>query len=91
MGDGRGCHHVGGAGADGAGAGHHAPAVARLGKGNGRMGHGLFVMGAVCRQRVANLGQRLAKSCDIAMAEDRKDAGEERLFLAIDKVHCAAI
>ena len=84
MGDRGGGHHIGGAGADGAGAGHHAAPVAGLGEGDGRERHGLLVMGAEGRQLVAQLRQGLADAGDIAMAEDGEDAGEERQGLAVD-------
>ena len=89
MGDRRGRHHVGGAGADRGGAGHHAAAAHRLGEGDRRMRHRLLIVGAIGRQFVAHAIERLADARDIAMAEDRPDAGEDRQLLAVDLGHLA--
>ena len=91
MGDGGGGDHVGRAGADGGGAGHEAAAAHRLGIGGGGVRHGLLVMGAVGRQRIADLVERLAHAGDIAMAEDREDAARRSArFLPSITVFCAA-
>lgn len=42
------------------------------------MGHGLLVVGAIDRQRVARLRQGLAQPGDIAVAEDRPHAADVR-------------
>ena len=84
MGDCGGRHHVGGAGADGGGAGHHAPAARGLGEGDGRMRHALLVMGAKVGSVVAHPVQRLAHARDVAVAENRPHAAEERQDLSVD-------
>ncbi len=57
---------------------HHAAAETRLGVGDRGMRHRLLVVGAEGRQLVAHLIERLADAGDIAVAEDRPDAAEER-------------
>ena len=52
-----------------------------LGVGDGGMGHGLLVLAAPGRQRVADAVQRLADAGDVAVAEDRPDALDEALAL----------
>ena len=47
------------------------------------MRHRLLVMRAVGRQLIARAPQRLAEAGDVAMAEDRPDAGEQRLDAAL--------
>jgi hypothetical protein len=84
MGDGGGRHHVGGARADGGGAGHEAAAAHRLGIGGGDVRHGLLVMRPVGRQAVPHLVERLADARHIAMAEDREDAREDRHCFSVD-------
>ena len=74
--------HVGRAGADRGGAGHHPPAARGLGEGDRGMRHRLLVVGAIGRQRVARGVERLAHARDIAMAEDREHAVEQALLLA---------
>ena len=41
------------------------------------MRHALLVVSPEGRQRIADAGQRLANAGDVAVAEDRPDAGEE--------------
>ena len=90
MGDaGRG-HHIGGAGSDRRRAGHHAAAPAGLGEGDGRIGHALFVMRPERRQAVLCTMQGLAHARDVAMTEDRPDAGEERHARSVDFDHLPA-
>ena len=50
----------------------------------------LLVVGAIGRQLVAHLIERLADAGDIAMAEDRQDAAEDRHVLAVDLGHLRA-
>ncbi len=50
----------------------------------------LLVVGAKGRQLVAHLLERLADAGDVAMAEDRPDAAEDRHAFAIDLGHLAA-
>ena len=80
-------HHIQGAGADRGRAGHEALAEARLGIGDRGMRHALFVMGAIGRQFAAHLIERFADARDVAMAEDRPDAAEDRHLLAVDDGH----
>jgi hypothetical protein len=51
------------------------------------MRHALLVVRAIGRQLVAHLIERLAQPGDIAMAEDRPDAAEDRHLLAVDHGH----
>ena len=55
-----------------------------LGEGDGGMGHGLLVVGAIGRQRLARRVQRLAEAGDVAVAEDGPDAGEVGHLDAVD-------
>ena len=71
MRDSGGRHHVERAGADRRRADHEATAEARLGVGDRGERHALLVVGAVGRQLVAHLVERLADAGDIAVAEDR--------------------
>src|SRR5262249_27059673 len=68
-------------------AGHEALAEACLGIGDRGMGHALFVVGAIGRQFVAHLVERLADAGDVAMTEDRPDAAEDLHLLAVDHGH----
>jgi hypothetical protein len=68
-------------------AGHEAPPKARLGEGDRRMRHRLLVVGAIGRQFVAHLVERLADAGDVAVAEDRPHAAEDRHHLAVDHGH----
>ena len=81
------CHHVRGARPDRARHRHHLAAEARLGKGDRGMRHRLFVMGAICRQLVSHLIERLAKSCNVAVTEDRPNTGDKRHLLPVDLGH----
>ena len=83
MRDRRGRHHVGGAGPDRRGAGHHAAPPRGLGEGDRRMRHRLLVVRPKGRQRIARVPQRLAERRDVAVAEDRPHAGEQRLLAVI--------
>ena len=47
------------------------------------MRHGLLVVGAIGRQRVARGVERFADSRDIAVAEDREHALEQALLTAV--------
>ncbi len=58
---------------------HGLAALARLGIGNGRMGHGLFIMPPPGRQTVAVSMKRLADPRDVAVAEDRPHPLDEAL------------
>src|SRR5690606_7142641 len=69
---------------DGCRAGHEAAAEARLGIGNGCMGHALLVLAAIGGQRVLHAIERLAHGGDIAVAENGKDATKYRHSLALD-------
>jgi hypothetical protein len=76
-------HHVRCARTDRTCAGHHAAPPARLGEGDRRLAHCLLVMRAQCRQPLAHVVQRLADSGDIAMPENRKNAGKQGNLAAI--------
>ena len=76
--------HVDRAGADRRGGSHDAAAEVRLGVAYRRMRHRLLIVGAEGRQLVAIFIERLADAGDIAMAEDRPDAAEQRQRLAVD-------
>ena len=56
----------------------NAAAEARLGEGDRGMRHALLVVRAIGRQLVAHLVERLADAGDVAVAEDRQDAAEDR-------------
>ncbi len=77
MGDGRRRDHVGRTRADGRRARHHAPAVVRLGIGDGGVRHGLLVMGAIGGESIPQGIKRLPKARHIAVTEDCEDAGEQ--------------
>ncbi len=77
-------HHVGGPRPDRGRAGHHPPPRRGLGEGDRGVGHRLLVMGTKSRQALAGRREGLAEPGDIAVAEDRPDAGEERQLGAID-------
>ena len=70
--------HVGGARSDRRGAGHHPPSVHRLGVADRRQRHRLLVVRAIGRQVVAMRRQSLADAGNIAVAEDRPYAAEQR-------------
>ncbi len=70
--------HVGGAGADARGGGHHALAEVGFGEGDRRVGHALFVVRAQRRQPVLLGLQRFAEPGDVAVAEDREHAAAIR-------------
>ncbi len=74
----RGGHHVGRAGTDRRRARHHPPAHVGLGVGDRRVRHRLLVVRAVGRQLVAMPIERLADAGDVAVAEDREHAAEQR-------------
>src|SRR5262249_43746218 len=74
--------HVGGAGADGGGAGEGAQAVVQLGEGGSGVHHRLLVAGEVVGE-LALLLQRLADARDVAVAGDAPAAGEELLAAAV--------
>ena len=76
---------VGGARPDRRRARHHAPAEVRLGVRDRRVRHRLLVVRAIRRQHVAVRVQRLADAGDVAVAEDREHAAEERR-LAVSRV-----
>jgi hypothetical protein len=80
-------HHVGGARPDRTRHRHHPAAEARLGKGDRGMRHRLFVMGAICRQPVSHLIERLAKSCNVAVTEDRPNTGDKRHLFSVNLGH----
>ncbi len=84
MGNRRGRHHVGRPGSDRAGARHHALPPRGLGEGDGRVRHCLLVVRPEGRQDLARLPQRLAQSGDVAVAEDRPDAGKKRLDASVE-------
>ena len=69
---------VGRAGADRRRARHHPPAEVRLRVGDRRVRHRLLVVRAIGRQLRAVPIQRLAHARDVAVAEDRPDAAEQR-------------
>ncbi len=79
MRDGGGGDHIRRAGTDGGGAGHHAAAARGFGESAGRQRHRLLIMRAEDRQCLPRLIQRLAEPGDIAVAENRPDAAEQRL------------
>jgi len=75
--------HVHRPGADRGRAGHHPAPVHRLGVGDRRQRHALLVVRPEGRQRVARLMERLAHARDVAVAEDRPAAGEQRHLSAV--------
>ena len=79
MGERGGSHHVGGAGADRRGHRHGPAAAGLLGEGDRRMGHRLLVVAAPGLDRRPLGIERFTDAGYIAMAEDRPDAGQERL------------
>jgi hypothetical protein len=56
----------------------------RFVKSDCRQRHGLFVLAAPHRHAVFHLNQRFGKARHVAMAKNAEDAGEQRLFLAVD-------
>ena len=83
MGRARRRHHVERAGADGGGGDHDLPPAPGLGEADGGQRHGLLVLPAPGRQPVLDRFQRLREAGDVAVAEDREHAGEERNALAV--------
>ena len=77
------CHHIQRTGTDGGGDRHGAAAVLCLGIGHGNMGHGLFIMAAPGRQRIADAMQRLAKPRHVAVAKDCPDPGDKGLAVVV--------
>jgi hypothetical protein len=75
--------HVGGAGADRAGAGKHPQPVVHFGVGRRRVHHRLLVARQVVGQRAALFVERLANAGDVPVAEDPEDAATQRLFAPI--------
>ena len=67
-------HHVGGAGSDGTGANHCALPSRLFCKGDGGVGHGLFVMGSIRGNLILRRVQRFAEAGDIAVAENGPNA-----------------
>ena len=86
MGHRRGGHQVRRARPDRGRAGHQPPPVVRLGEGDRRMGHRLFIVRAIGRQGLATLVERFAEAGDVGVTEDRPDAGDQRPDLAV-QVH----
>ena len=73
-----------GAGADRGRRDHDLAAPLGLGEADRGQRHRLLVLAAPGRQLVLHRLQRLAEAGDVAVPEDREDAGEERHFPAID-------
>ena len=69
---------VQGARPDRRGAGHEAAPEAGLGEGDRRVRHALLGVGAKGRELVLHAVERLADAGDVAVAEDRPAAGEDR-------------
>ncbi len=82
-GGGRGGQHIGRAGAHRSGAGIDLAPQVLLGKPDGGMGHALLVAALVHPQLARVLLQRLADAQHIAVAEDRKDPGNEPALLPV--------
>jgi hypothetical protein len=76
--------HVHGARADRAGRDHDLPALLGLGVGDAGERHRLLVLAAPGRQLVLHGLERLAETCDVAVAEDREHAAEQRRFRTLD-------
>ena len=83
MGRARRRHHVERAGADGGRGDHDLATAPGLGEADGGQRHGLLVLAAPGRQPVLNRLQRFREARDVAVAEDREHAGEERNALAV--------
>ena len=73
-------------GADRGGRGHDLAAVRGPGVGDRGERHALLVLAAPGRQLVAHLVQRGAEPEDVAVAEDREDAGEQRHLGAVEQL-----
>jgi hypothetical protein len=88
-GGGRG-HEVGRARPDRRRARHHAPAEVGFREGDRRVRHRLLVVRAIRRQLRAVAIERFADAGDVAVAEDRPDAREERHLATVANRACAA-
>ena len=77
-------NHVGRARADRTGARDRPPPVGHLGEADRRVHHRLLVPREVHGQPVSRLQERLADAGHVAVAENRRHAGEERLFHAVE-------
>ena len=84
MRDAGGGHHVERAGADRAGRDHDLAAPLGFGVGDAGQRHRLLVLAAPGRQPVLDRLERLAEAGDVAMAEDREHAAEQRRLLAFE-------
>jgi hypothetical protein len=76
-------HEVGRAGPDRRRARHHPPPEVGFRERDRRMPHRLLVVGPISRQFLAVAIERLAQPRDVAVAEDRPDAGEQRHLAAV--------
>ena len=77
-------HHVQRAGPDRRGGDHDLAPAHRLREADRRQRHPLLVLAPERRQLVARLVEGEAEPGDVAVAEDREDAGEERHLAAVD-------
>ena len=77
-------HHVRRTWTDRAGAGHHATAPTRFGKGHSGQRHRLLVMRPQRRQALPCSIQRLTQPRDIAVTENRESASKKGIFSAVD-------
>ena len=81
----RGRHHIGGARPDRAGGDHDLPAHPRLGESHRRKRHRLLgLLAAPSGQPILGRFERLGKTSDVAVAEDREHPGEQGLGTSID-------
>ena len=76
--------HVERAGTDRRRGDHDLAPPGRLGEPDRGQRHPLLVLTAPRRQRVAGLLERLTEAGDVAVTEDREDAGEQRHVAAVD-------
>ncbi|MDT4850655.1 hypothetical protein FQZ97_848080 [compost metagenome] len=81
MGECRRRDHIGCAGADGGSDSASAFATELFGIGNGCVSHGLLIVATPCNELIADAMKRLAKPCDIAMAENSPDTSDEGISL----------
>ncbi len=77
-------HHVGSTRADRRGARHELTPLHRFGVSDCRVRHRLFVVRTMRRQDVAHAGQRFAESRDVAVAENREHARNQRHGRAVE-------
>jgi hypothetical protein len=77
-------NHVGGTGPNRRGRRADSAASVRLGVCGRRKGHRLLILSSPCGQLVTRLVERFAQADDITVAENRKDAAEQRLLSVVD-------